>query len=148
MNEISARELQAFGETLNASANDKLRIAEAAMEAQVRRMHGLLLRAWLRPLVIGLLVGLGLLLGICGGSWGLMQWQSSRVQNLLETQEALQVEIAEAQTALEQLQAQTWGVRLYEAEDGTRHVLFPKGALGEHWRWNVHGQPAIQLSSE
>ena len=86
MNEISARELQAFGETLNASANDKLRIAEAAMEAQVRRMHGLLLRAWLRPLVIGLLVGLGLLLGICGGSWGLMQWQSSRVQNLLETQ--------------------------------------------------------------
>ena len=37
---------------------------------------------------------------------------------------------------------------LHEAEDGTRHVLFPKGALGENWRWNVQGQPALQLSSE
>ena len=70
------------------------------------------------------------------------------MQNLLETQEALQVEIAEAQTALEQLQAQTWGVRLYEAEDGTRHLLFPKGEFGENWQWNVQGQPAIRLSSE
>ena len=34
------------------------------------------------------------------------------------------------------------------AEDGTRHVLFPQGALGENWRWTVQGQPALQLSSE
>ena len=92
-------------ETLSGTANDKLIIAVGAMEAQIGWIHGLLLRAWLRPLVIGLVVGLSLFLGICGGSWVLMQWQSSRVQLLVETREALQLEIAQAQMALDHLQA-------------------------------------------
>ena len=141
---IAERELRKFGETLSASANDKLRISEAAMEAQVGRIQGLLWRGWLRSLVVGLFV----FPGIFAGSWGLTQWQSSRVERLFERQEALRLQVAQEQQTLAQLQAQTWGVRLHEAEDGTRHVLFPQGALGENWRWTVQGQPALQLSSE
>jgi hypothetical protein len=144
MDAIAERELRQFGETLSASANDKLRITEAAMEAQVGRIQGLLWRSWIRSIVVGVFV----LLGILGGSWGLTQWQSSRVERLVERQEALQHAIAQEQQALEQLQAQTWGVRLHEAEDGTRHVLLPSGALGEDWPWSVQGQPALALSSE
>ncbi len=73
---IAERERRKFGETLHASANDKLRISEAAMEAQ------------------------------------------------------------------------TWGVWLHEAEDGTRHVVFPKRPFNADWPWTVQGQPAVPLSSE
>lgn len=141
---IAERELRKFGETLSASAHDKLRITEAAMEAQVGRIQGLLRRVWLWLLLGGLCV----FLGTFGASWGLMQWQSSRVARLVERQEALQRAIAQEQQTLEQLQAQTWGVRLHEAEDGTRYVLFPRGEFGEGWKLNVQGQPAWQLSSE
>ena len=145
MTAIAERELQTFGEKLSGSANKKLSTTVGAMEAQIGRMHGLLLRAWLRPLVIGL----SLFLGILGGSWGLTQWQSTRVQRLVETQEALQREIAQAQTALAQLEAQTWGVWLHEAEDGTRYVVLPTGTLEvAEWPWTVQGQHAIRLSSE
>ena len=47
----------------------------------------------------------------------------------LETQEALRLEIAQAQTALDQLQAQTWGVWLHEDAAATRYVVLPMGAL-------------------
>ena len=73
---IAERELRKFSETLHASANDKLRISEAAMEAQ------------------------------------------------------------------------TWGVWLHEAEDGTRHVVFSKRPFNADWPWTVQGQPAVPLSSE
>ena len=90
---------------------------------------------------------MSILLIICGASWGLLRWQLNRVQNLLETQEALRLEIAQAQTALDQLQAQTWGVELYE-EDGRRYVVLPRGTLNEEWPVTVGGQPAIRLFSE
>ena len=68
-----------------------------------RRPRVAIRRAWFRPLVIGL----SLFLGILGGSWGLMHWQSSRVQRLLETQETYRHRrgIAQEQRALDQLQA-------------------------------------------
>ena len=37
---IAERERRKFGETLSASANDKLRITEAVMEAQVGQIQG------------------------------------------------------------------------------------------------------------
>ena len=154
-----------------ASANNELRITEAAMEQvhgkirdrftrttaevekQIAQMHAALekglapmqwlLRAWLRPLMVGVVISLG----IFGASWGLMQWLSSRVQNLLETQETLQLGIAQQQRDLEQLQAQTWGVWLHE-EDGMRYVVLPRGTFNEDWPVTVGGQPAVRLSSE
>ena len=162
LDEIDERKLQAYGERWDAIVNDKLPIIDAAMEQVngrildtlrlteadtekgIGRMHGLLRRAWLRPLVIGL----SLFLGILGGSWGLMQWQSSRVQRLLETQETYRRGIAQEQRALDQLQAQTWGVWLHEDADGMRYVVLPRGTLNEEWPVTVLGQPAIRLSSE
>ena len=154
--------MQEHGETLRASANNELRITEAdinqmhgqirdmlprtkaEVEKQIARTQWLLLRAWLRPLMVGIVISLG----IFGASWGLMQWLSSRVQNLLETQETLQLGIAQQQRDLEQLQAQTWGVWLHE-EDGMRYVVLPMGTLEvEGWPWTVQGQPAVRLSSE
>ena len=162
MDAIDERKLQEYGERWDAIVNDRLPIIDAAMErvnwrivdklrrteaeaeTGLGRMHGLLRRAWLRPLVIGL----SLFLGICGGSWGLLQWQSSRVQRLLETQETYRRGIAQEQRALDQLQAQTWGVWLHEDADATRYVVLPRGTLGEEWPVTVLGQPAIRLSSE
>ena len=57
--------------------------------------------------------------------------------------------IAQAQTALDQLQAQTWGVWLHEDAAATRYVVLPMGTLEvEGWPWTVQGQPAVLLSSE
>ena len=162
MDAIDERKLQEYGERWDVIVNDRLPIIDAAMEkvnwrivdklrrteaeaeTGLGRLHGLLRRAWLRPLVIGL----SLFLGICGGSWGLLQWQSSRVQRLLETQETYRRGIAQEQRALDQLQAQTWGVWLHEDADATRYVVLPRGTLGEEWPVTVLGQPAIRLSSE
>ena len=67
---------------------------------------------------------------------------------LLETQETYRRGIAQEQRALDQLQAQTWGVWLHEDADGTRYVVLPRGTLNEDWPVTVLGQPAIRLSSE
>ena len=151
MNELAARELQTFGETLRERVSHKLRTVETVMETEIGLMNEQLrsLRELLwRDFRADLLIIVSILLIICAASWGLMRWQLNRVQNLLETQETLQLEIAQTQTARDQLQAQTWGVWLHE-EDGMRYVVLPRGTLEvEGWPWTVQGQPAVLLSSE
>ena len=150
MNELAARALQTFGETLRERVRHKLHTIETVMETETGRIHRQLrsLRELLwRDFRADLVIVVSILLIICGASWGLLRWQLNRVQNLLETQETLQLEIAEAQTALDQLQAQTWGVWLHE-EDGMRYVVLPRGTLNEEWPLTVDGQPAVRLSSE
>ena len=151
VDEIAERELQAYGERLRASVSHKLHTIETVMETETTRIHGQLrgLRELLwRDFRADLVIVVSILLIICGASWGLLRWQLNRVQNLLETQETLQLEIAAAQTAIDQLQAQTWGVWLHEDADATRYVVMPRGTLGEEWPVTVLGQPAIRLSSE
>ena len=152
MNELAARELQTFGETLRERVRHKLRTVETVMETEIGRMNEQLrsLRELLwRDFRADLLIIVSILLIICGASWGLLRWQLTRVQHLLETQEALRLEIAQTQTALDQLQAQTWGVWLHEDADATRYVVLPMGTLEvEGWPWTVQGQPAVLLSSE
>ena len=150
MNELAARALQTFGETLRERVSHKLRTVETVMETETGRIHRQLrsLRELLwRDFRADLVIVVSILLVICGASWGLMRWQLNRVQNLLETQETLQLEIAQTQTALDQLQAETWGVWLHE-EDGMRYVVLPRGTMNEEWPLTVDGQPAIRLSIE
>ena len=52
--ETAASELRRLGESLNAVASDALRTIEAEPAAATARMRALLLKAWLRPLVVGL----------------------------------------------------------------------------------------------
>ncbi len=54
-------------------------------------MGAMLLRAWLRPLV----VGLSLWLSICGGSWATMHWLWTRIQARVGTAALLDVDIEE-----------------------------------------------------
>ena len=167
LDEIDERKLQAYGERWDAIVNnrlpiidaamekvngriaDKLRRTEAETETGLGRMHGLLRRAWLRPLVTGLVVGLGLLLSILGGSWGLMQWQSSRVQRLLETQETYRRGNSRRNSAPSTSCRRRRGAcGSTENADGMRYVVLPRGTLNEEWPVTVLGQPAIRLSSE
>ena len=52
--ETATRELRRLGESLSAVRSDALRSIEADTEEATGRMRELLMRAWLRPLVVGM----------------------------------------------------------------------------------------------
>ena len=84
-----ARELKVLGESLRAVASNALRTIEADTSAATGRMRGMLLRAWLWPL----LFGVSLSLGICGGSWAAMHWLWTNIEERIEALAVLQVDI-------------------------------------------------------
>ena len=92
------------------------------------------------------MVGLSLWLGICGGSWATLQWQSTRIQARIQTAAALDLDIEQARRTLARLEAATWGIALREIE-GERFVVLPAGALADPL-WTVDARPAVKLSSE
>ena len=140
--ELTASELDQLGENSRRVASNALRTIERDTAAATGRMRALLLGAWLRPLV----VGLSLWLGICGGSWATMHWLSTRIQARIETAAVLDVDIEEARQTLARLEATTWGIALREIE-GERFVVLPTGALA-YPPWTVDTRPAVKLSSE
>ena len=140
--ELTASELERLGENSRRVARNALRTIEADTAVATRRMRALLLNAWLRPLV----VGLSLWLGICGRSWATMHWLSTRIQARIETAAALDLEIEEAGQTLARLEATTWGITLREIE-GERFVVLPVGALA-YPPWTVDTRPAVKLSNE
>ena len=106
-------------------------------------MSAAALKAWARPIGVGLLI----FLGICVGSWGLTRWYATQIQNLIERRDAMRLQVERQQTLLDQ----TWGVWLHEAEDGTRYVMLPDGTTLDEvnrWPYTVQGQPAVRLLSE
>ena len=105
-------------------------------------MRKLLLKVWLRPLV----VGLSLWLGICGGSWATMHWLSTRIQARIRTAVDLDLRIEEARETLAHLETGTWGIALREIE-GERFVVLPAGSLA-YPPWEVRDRPAVKLSNE
>ena len=140
--ELTAAELERLGENSRRVARNALRTIERDTEAATGRMRALLLKAWLRPLV----VGLSLWLGICGGSWATMRWLSMRIQARIETAAALDLDIEEARQTLAQFEKDTWGIALREIE-GERFVVLPAGALPDP-PWTVGTRPALKLSNE
>ena len=105
-------------------------------------MSWAVLKAWMRPVA----VGLAIFLSICGGSWGLMRWLSSEIQNRLETRIELDASIIEARRTIERIEQTTWGVNLVERPNG-RFVVLPYGVLDSP-PWVVDERPAIRLSRE
>ena len=140
--ETAARELERLGESLSAVASGALRSIEADTEEATGRMRELLLKAWLRPLV----VGLSLFLGISGGSWVTMQWLWRSIELRTEALATLNQQIEEARQTLAQFEKDTWGIALREIE-GDRFVVLPAGALA-YPPWTVRDQPAVKLSRE
>ena len=135
-------ELRRLGESLNAVVSDALRTIEADTAAATARMRALLLKAWLRPLV----VGLSLFLGFSGGSWATMRWLSASIETRIETLAALKVQIEQARETLAEIEETSWRVTLREI-DGERFVVLPDGVLADP-PWTVGGRPALELSSE
>ena len=109
----------------------------------LRSVNKALTRAWLRPVVVGLILSLGIL----GGCWELMRWLSNDIESLSQRRAALTREIEEHQRTVERLKQTTWGVVLHEGEEGRRFVVLPSGTL-EYPSWRVDGRPAVELSSE
>ena len=140
--ELTADELDRLGENSRRVARNALRTIERHTEAATGRMRALLLRAWLRPLV----VGLSLWLGICGGSWATMHWLWTRIQVRIETVAELDRDIEEARQTLAQFEKDTWGIALQEIE-GERFVVLPAGTLA-YPPWTVRDRPAVKLSRE
>ncbi len=138
--ETAARELGRLGESLSAVASGALRSIEADTEAATARMRALLLKAWLRPLV----VGLSLFLGISGGSWATMHWLWRSIELRVEALATLNAQIEEARWTLAEIEETTWGVTLLEI-DGERVVVLPAGTLDDPaWTWR--DRPAVKLS--
>ena len=140
--ELTASELERLGENSRRVASNALRTIERDTALATGRMRALLLNAWLRPLV----VGLSLWLGICGGSWATMHWLSTRIETRIQTAAALDLELEEARRTLARLEETTWGIALREI-DGERFVVLPIGALA-YPPWTVDTRPAVKLSSE
>ncbi|MYA42682.1 MAG: hypothetical protein F4Z31_13140 [Gemmatimonadetes bacterium] len=140
--EAAASELKQLGENLRAVANGALLTIEIDTERATARTNALLLKTWLRPLV----VGLSLFLGISLGSWALTRWLSAGIQSRIDTRAALDFQIEEARETLAGIEETTWGVTLVEI-GGDRFVVLPHGTLANP-PWTVDGRPALKLSSD
>ena len=90
--ETAARELKQLGENLSAAASGALCPIESDTAEATARLRAMLLKACLRPLV----VGLSLFLGISGGSWVTMHWLSVSIERRIETLAALNADRARA----------------------------------------------------
>ena len=113
------------------------------IESDTRRISEVLRRAWIRPLVIGLMF----FLVMVGGSWGLMGWLSNSIESHIRTRGALQVEIEALEKTIERLRDKTWQVDLYEDKNG-KFVVMPEGEP-HHWeRWEFRGRPAWRLKDK
>ena len=140
--ESTTRELERLGENLSAVASGALRSIEQDTAQATERMRDLLLKAWLRPL----LVGLSFFLGISGGSWATMHWLWRSIELRIEALATLNQQIEDARWTLAEIEDTTWGVTLREI-DGERFVVLPAASLA-HPPWTVRGRPAVKLPRE
>ena len=140
--ETATRELRRLGESLSAVRSAALRSIEADTEVATGRMRELLMKAWLRPLV----VGMSLFLGICGGSWATMHWLSRSIDSRFETLSEVGVRIVRARDTLAVLHETTWGIELVEI-NGDRYVSLPVGTPVRPG-FTMDGRPYLKLSRE
>ena len=140
--EMAAGELARLGENLSAVASGALRSIEADTAEATERVRELLMRAWLRPLM----VGLSLFLGICGGSWATMHWLSRSIDHRIETLAEVRVRIEGARKTLAEMERSTWGVELLEIS-GERYVVLPADTPGRA-AFTMDGRPYMKLSRE
>ena len=138
----ATRELKVLGESLRGVAESALRTIEADTAALTGRMRGMILRAWVRPLVIGL----SLSLNICGGSWAAMRFLWTAIEWKVGTLAALTADIEQAHRTLTQMEETISGLELREI-DGARFVVLPARTPDRPF-WTVGGRPALKLSSE
>ena len=139
--ELTASELERLAENSRRVARNALRTIERDTEEVTGRMRELVVKAWQRPLI----VGLSLWLGFFGGSWATMRWLAGSIHDRIEALTTANARIEEAQETLAELEADTWGIALREIE-GERYVVLPFGTLADPG-WEVRDRPAVKLSN-
>jgi len=119
--------LSELSENLKGSISDELSSIRENLESETdrlnreyRRLKIVLTRAWIKPLVIGL----GIFLGIFAGSWGLMQYLSSSVTSSMEEKALVESQIQTAQETLNAMK--TWGIELQKHKDRF-YIVMPEG---------------------
>ncbi len=105
-------------------------------------MRALLPRVWLRPLIFGL----SLWVGIFGGSWATMRWLWTRIPARIETASELDFDIEEDRRTLAQMELDTCRIARLKIE-GEQAVVLSAGTLDKP-RWNWRERPAAKLSRE
>ena len=140
--ELTASELERLGENSRRVARSALSTIERDTEEATGRMRKLLLKAWLRPFV----VGLSLWIGICGGSWVTMHWLARSIQDRIETLAIANLRIEVARAMLAEIEETTWGVGLREV-GGEQYVTLPVGTPVRP-AFTVDGRPYLKLSRE
>ncbi len=138
--ELTANELERLGENSRRVARRALRSIERDTEVAVGNMRELLVKAWLRPLI----VGVALWLGIFVGSWATMQWLSRSIQDRIEDIELANIEIEGGREMIAEIEETTWGVGLREV-DGVRYATLPRGTP-VLTAFTVDGRPYVELS--
>ena len=119
--------LSELSENLKDSISDELNSIRKNLESETDRLNReyrklkiVLTRAWIKPLVIGL----GIFLGIFAGSWGLMQYLSSSVTSSMEEKALVESQIQSAQETLSTME--TLGVEIKKYEDKF-YIVMPEG---------------------
>ena len=140
--ELTANELRRLGENSRRVARRALRSIERDTEVAVGNVRELLVKAWLRPLI----VGTALWLGIFAGSWATMQWLSRSVQDRIEDIELAKIEIEGGREMIAEIEETTWGVGLRDV-NGVRYVTLPRGTP-VLTAFTVDGRPYVELRRE
>ena len=139
---LTANELERLGENSRRVARSALRSIERDTAEAVGKMRELLVKAWLRPLI----VGMALWLGIFVGSWATMRWLSRSIQDRIEDISLAEIEIEGGREMIAEIEETTWGVGLREV-NGERYVTLPRGTpvLTD---FTVDGRPYVKLWRE
>ncbi len=140
--ELTANELERLAEHSRRVARSALRTIERDTEEATGKMRELLVKAWQRPLI----VGLSLWIGFFGGSWATMRWLASSIQDRIETRDMTDIQIAGGREMLAEIEERTWGVGLREV-NGVRYVTLPAGTPVVT-AFTVDGRPYLELSRE
>ena len=139
---LTRSELKKLAKNLRQSVDEEMYIIVRDIKDRTRWMNAALWGTWLRSVVIG---GC-LFLGILAGSWGLTRWYANQIQSLIETKDRLEFEIHEARQTIELIEQDTWGVTLVEV-DGRRYAILPE-STPENPLGIMDGRPTVRLSSE
>ncbi len=142
--ELTASELERLAENSRRVARSAVRTIERDTEEATGKMRELLVKAWQRPLI----VGLSLWIGFFAGSWGTMRWLAGSIQDRIVTRAELNRDIEDARRTLAQLEVDTWGL-VFHVIKGERFVVVPDGVLDDPPWWVEPGHlPALKLSNE
>jgi len=138
--ELTASELKRLAENSRRVARNALTTIERDTEETAGRVRELLVKTWLRPLI----VGLSLWLGFFVGSWATMQWLSRSIQDRIEEVSLANIRIAGAREMMNEMEETTWGVGLREV-DGVRYVTLP-ARTPVLTAFMLDGRPYVELS--